>query len=237
MQVQILHGIKTFIGVVHGPAVAAVALTAVGSYIHVSQLIQLHNHPEDAQKLDANDYAWDIYSSVLNLVFLTRFALNTQLNVAWESVLLVVQFGFLAHNVLTLGIVLTWSWVSVLYYLQIVCPAVMNVINILDYFRGHMGVTHLMVNFNNNILPVLLTNSFMCINLSFKVYYDTWTMTAYRLLENSLKIYCLYQYILYELFNQFEDEFLPYEGHSRQDYFLVVTLIMQVVYDGGTCGR
>lgn len=63
-------------------------------------------------------------------------------------------------------------------------------------------LSHFIVDCNNNFLPIFMSHSFLLVNDNFPFYSDSTYFSPsliYKLAQFSLKIYCIYQFILYEV--------------------------------------
>lgn len=72
--------------------------------------------------------------------------------------------------------------------------------------KSHSPFHHFIQDCNNNYLPIFISHSFLLVNDNFPFYTESSFLQPsliYKLAQYSLKIYCIYQFILYEVASMF----------------------------------
>ncbi|ODV79725.1 uncharacterized protein CANTADRAFT_28669, partial [Suhomyces tanzawaensis NRRL Y-17324] len=195
--------------VVHNPVATSVLLLLSGSLVHGAHL-QLVVRSQQYELLFAEDYVLDLISNAINLVFLLRFLLQCRFPVAIEAVL------FLAQNY-GCYLLLTDHERSFLYGSgvltvlkaclvgQIMFPYLIMVMNLVEWCSvGYKDEPYpFLFECNNNYLPIFVSHSFLYINTGFPLLADTAVLRnallVYTLSEFSIKFYCIYKFILFEV--------------------------------------
>lgn len=222
---------------IHNPLLACGAILTARFGLLTLQLIksssQLFSH------VNVDEYALDFLHNIINLLFVLRFpaAAKDGLSIVssnWsEAILLVLQnLGCVAllwcpeysllhskiHPVLK-GFML---W-------QIVCPYLILALSVVEMKRGQnysekmallprkLLTGSLLVDTNNNLLPIFMAHSFAAANFSFP-FAPVWLVITYKVACFSLKFYLINRYVLYELvvvisdvstLKQYSDLYMP----------------------------
>lgn len=202
--------------VLHNPLLSSVAVVACVVFLHAAQLYRL-SAAKSFELVFASDYAMDLVSNAINVLFLVRFSVRSKgESQQIRSTLLAETLLFAAQNAGCYLLVfhreysLLYSGINPLFKLFIVwqcaCPYVILAMNAADEVRcgrglSRAGVRDFLVDANNNCLPIFIAHSYVLINFSFPFLAAglAWVLVAYKLAAFSLKFYCIYQFILYEV--------------------------------------
>lgn len=222
------------INIVYNPLVVSLALVCLTTYLQSTQLTQILRSTLQINYLDVREFFTDILSNIINIIFLVRFTAGFRTSMAVELPFLVMQtiiVGYLIYN-----FKFAFDYESGLFILQILCPALINIINMQDFFAKTINFQGLLVNLNNNYLPILLTNSFCLINLNFKLITfnlnpeNHYWVLIYQILLISLKFYCLFQYIWVEILNIFQ--VTPQEKlNLNHNNYLILACTLMMIFD------
>lgn len=219
---------------VYHPLIVSGLLILLYVYIQTTQLKEIHHLKLLLMDFNLNDYKYDLLSNLANLLFILRFSLSIKFPVVFEVLLFASQvlilFTFTYSYFITSN-TLAYGWccyiTTILYYCQVICPIILTGVNIIELFQSHISLSRLFINCNNNYLPVILTNSFHSINLNFPLFDLDYVLSSYKILIISLKFYCLYQYILFELINNFNNEYVDFKiPTNRNNYYVILALVV-----------
>lgn len=237
LHMKVFRFLDYAIGIVHNPIITGIVLTVVSSYINGIQLSQVANKSSFLNFVLFDGHMLDLISNAFNLLFLLRFTVNTYFNVLFEVILLGFQSIYIAYIMNNKISLKTWDLMTGLFYLQVLCPLLINFMTAIDYFCKRLSFKRSLLNFNNNLLPLLLTDSFHYANFQFNLFHNDKILLTYKLLTYSLKFYCLYQYILCEVYNNLTNEFIDFNyGFNYKNYFLIVCILVLMGFDGGYLG-
>ncbi|KAK6454235.1 uncharacterized protein RJT20DRAFT_57258 [Scheffersomyces xylosifermentans] len=198
--------------IVHNPIITSSLLIIAICAIQCNQLYYLftakYNQPDF---IFMEDYMFDIVSNALNILFVLRFQTKSSapINVAWEAVLFVLQ-NIGCYNLLfnyEYSILFNYeikTSLKVCLITQIVFPYLILVINLIDY--KNLTPSVFLSDCNSNYLPIFISHSFLYINCNFP-YFDSSPYEAilsnipfiYKVCSFSIKFYCIYGFILYEI--------------------------------------
>lgn len=165
--------------------------------------------------LHINDYLLDILHNLVNLLFIVRFSGCSKIvsHPALEWVLLILQnqacFVLLfcpEYSILYANIHVVVKGFMVW---QILCPYLILMMTVVDNFfqkdnedekrPKKLRVQALLVDTNNNFLPIFIAHSFAWINFNFPFSQGAGAIFAYKCATFSLKFCLIYRFILYEL--------------------------------------
>ncbi|CAH6719793.1 hypothetical protein CLIB1444_02S16622 [[Candida] jaroonii] len=221
------------LNIIYNPLVVSFSLVCLTTYLQSTQISELLRSNLQITYLDINAYLKDILSNIINIIFLVRFTGGLRRSMVIEIPFLMIQsiiVGYLFYN-FKFG----FNYESSLFILQIVCPALINIINFQDFLSKIIGFKELLANLNNNCLPILLTNSFCLINLDFKLLNfnlhqdgSEYLLLAYQILLISLKFYCLFQYIWVEVLNIFEYAQEEKLNLNHNNYLILACTLMMI---------
>lgn len=230
---KVFNWLSCMVSIIHNPVITGVLLMLVASYINGVQLYQVFSRCSFLNFVEYEQHALDLVSNVFNLMFLVRFTMATHFNIVFEILLLTLQSGYVSFITYNKVLENSWDFTTGLFYLQILCPLLINLFGVVDYWVKKMSFKRMVLNANNNLLPVLLTDSFHFVNVKFNLFHNTDILLAYKVLSYSLKFFCLYQYILYEVFNNMNSEFVEFtRGFNTRIYVTVICLLVLVGFDG-----
>lgn len=200
---------------VHNPIVAlavclgafvALQVSLVGAAVSTSHTVHLR----------LNDYILDLLHHAVNLLFILRFVCGP--NVAITSQPIAEWILFVIQNVGCMVFIFCPGY-SLLYLnlhvvfkgfmvWQIMCPYLILAMNIAEGWSStddekngstRSSLHALLVDSNNNFLPVFIAHSFAQINFNFIFMQGTWVSFLYKCACFSLKFFLIYRFILYEL--------------------------------------
>lgn len=249
--IRSFNGLNYVINIIHNPLVVAALIIFTYGYIQTFQLVELCQIPVLVEDLNVDDYFLDFISNIINLLFLLRFSILARFPFLIELGLFIIELGLLfifSYNYYLNVVPFTNSWNYIftngLYYCQVICPLILNLVNVVELYNSNITFHRFFINSNNNYLPVFLTNSFQLINLYFPIFFTLETnchnefevrymfLCAYKILIISVKFYCLYQYILFELLNNFNNEFIDFKTPiNYYNYYLILALLIISGFD------
>lgn len=209
---------------IHNPFVACFLVVATLLPLQYSQLSTAFQIDELAL-FDKDDFIIDIFHNLVNLVFIFRFVRSLQ-NLTLRCLLFTEIFLLILQE---FGVVLLlfcpkysllYSDISMVLRLfiwwQILCPYVILICNAFD--RGeeeetnysdekrhlvstckNYNLLNIVVETNNNMLPIFMAQSFATINLDFPFYEGFWLPFLFHIGQISIKFYIICRFILYEL--------------------------------------
>lgn len=203
--------------VVHNPLLSSVVILAAVVFLHGAQLWRL-TATRLFEFIFASDYVMDLVSNAINVLFLVRFSLRNKKgtcqkvrsSLAWEAALFAAQnvgcYVLVFHRDYSLLHSAINPFFKVFIVWQCACPYVILAMNVVELVRRDLDITEdvmrdFVVDANNNYLPIFIAHSYVLINFSFPfvVAGTAWVLVAYKLAAFSLKFYCIYQFILYEV--------------------------------------
>lgn len=169
---------------------------------------------------DQDDYLLDIFHNVVNLVFIIRFVmslrtLTRRTNLLVEGCLLVIQEFGVVVLLFCPKYSLLYSDINVVLrvfiWWQILCPYIILIFSTVDTgreehtekgTRSRLPSNYLLdiiVETNNNMLPVFMAHSFATINFDFPFHDGVLLPILYHVGVLSIKFYIICRFILYEL--------------------------------------
>lgn len=271
------HQIKIFdyylCKIVHNPIVSSVVLAASLLVLNIFQLAQFIQ-TQQFEFLFVNDYYLDLIQNLVNAVFLIRFSSNIPSNVYLESLLFGIQ------NIACFVLIFNPNY-SLLYtdmnYMfktfiiwQNLCPYIILAMNLFEMVRKSrsnndiekldetqqqpFNLAEFLTDSNNNFLPIFIAHSYLLINFNFPLVFNknlSWVIFIYKLSSFSIKFYCIYQFILYELsvvifksphikdysvfynpiqLNMEKSQYLTFYDNNK-NYFLYSTVGLVIMFD------
>lgn len=203
------------------PLVAAALAVASYAFIAFSQ-IRITINLSGLAALTSTGYGTDFLQQLVNLVFIWRFALGPNMNIktlsSLEVLLLVLQeigcgvLLFCPEYSLFHADISTFFKVIILW--QIFCPYFILALNVCDNDdeeestavtekpSAQSRLNHfktLLIDTNNNFLPIFIAHSFAAVGVDFPIYSDPIAPLIYKAATLSLKVYLIARFILYEL--------------------------------------
>lgn len=208
-----------FCSVLHNPWLACLLTLGLFLRLQYSQVSAAWAMNE-LSYFDADDYLLDVFHNIVNLVFILRFAMSLQsltrrTNLLVETALLVLQEFGVVVLLFYPKYSLLYSDISVVLrvfiWWQILCPYIVLIFNVIDSNKDEVSekglvlkspVTNLLtviVETNNNMLPVFMAHSFATINFDFPFHDGITLPLVYHVGVISIKFYIICRFILYEL--------------------------------------
>lgn len=190
-----------FSKIIQNPTITCGIVLILFSIIQVSQVREMYiqNHFEF---IFEDDYWMDILSNFLNILFIIRFSTNYYTNIVIELAFMVMQnLGYcylLTSNYSLLSEDHQKIMIFVIFF-HIACSYTIFMSNMFDVYCGNNKLIDALKNSNNNFLPLLLIQSFLLVNITFPLFHNNKLVIAYLAFQFSVKIYCIYQYALYEI--------------------------------------
>lgn len=213
---------RLFCTYLHNPFVGCLLVVVSLLRLQHDQLTTAFQMKELAY-FDVDDYLLDLFHNVVNLVFIVRFVMSLRCltlrsNVLLEIILLIFQeFGVI--------VLLFYPKYSLLYsdisvvlrvfiWWQILCPYLILLFNTIDIGKDKEEVTEekrqlasrpsynilsVVVETNNNMLPVFMAHSFATINFDFPFHEGISLPLLYHIGVISIKFYIICRFILYEI--------------------------------------
>ncbi|CAK9442239.1 uncharacterized protein LODBEIA_P59820 [Lodderomyces beijingensis] len=185
--------------ILHNPIYSSTIIISFTYY----QLVQNSSTTTTTAK---EDYAYDLVSNIINLIFICRFQFKFAHNhklvpplakLVSEVVFLLIQIASCCYLMTTLYPVYPSS-IQIFIILQILLPFVIFVTSM--WHHAAQEWTRALSECNNNLLPFFISNSFLFIN-----YYDDGLGSiglmglCFKLACFSFKFYLIYQFVVYEL--------------------------------------
>lgn len=210
---------------VHNPILASL-VTVSAALLLLSLLFFLANPSERLANVAVSDYARDLLHNAVNIAFVVRFPAASKKGLAvvshkWaEASLLLIQIAgcvaLLLHSQYSLLYSNIHPVLRGIMWWQMVCPYLIFVLymcearlckNTLDEkhvltspsLPPKLLTRSLLVDTNNNLLPIFMAHSFAAVNFNFPVQGSLWTLALYKFGCFSLKFYLINRYVLYEL--------------------------------------
>ncbi|SGZ50126.1 CIC11C00000005564 [Sungouiella intermedia] len=208
---------------IHNPFVLS-ALVLTGSMLLLAMLFTVPM-PDTFANVEFNDYLLDFLHNAINLIFIVRFPASSSRGLTILSSTL-AELLLLAIQNVGCAVLLFSSEYSLLYsnmhpilrmfmLWQIVCPYLIFLLHLLEnWWRAKNPVStsekrtilapklltgSLLVDTNNNFLPVFMAHSFASINFNYPLAGAYWVVLVYKLACFSFKFYLINRYVLYEL--------------------------------------
>lgn len=202
----------------HNPVLAAILMVASYSYINFYQLYAAATDAHSMASLDSPSYFADFLQQMVNLVFISRFVRGPKIRPSTSSA---KEIGLLVLQELGCAILLFCPKYSLFYadisvllkammVWQVICPYLILALNIFEedsteddektpdtqkinyFFR-------LLVDTNNNFLPIFIAHSFAAVGMDFPLYNGAIAPLIYKGAVLSLKLFLIAKFILYEL--------------------------------------
>lgn len=206
---------------IHNPILASTVMLLSALQLLGLQMMSAPSS-EHFVNVSFSDYFLDFLHNAVNLLFIIRFPATSKKGLSivsstlGESVLLLIQNAGCAalflcpqysllysnmHPVLK-GIMLWQIVFPYLIFLVHICESKWNKLNgseKLLQLEDKMLTSSLLVDTNNNLLPVFMAHSFAAVNFNFPLVSSFWALLIYKLACFSLKFYLINRYVLYEL--------------------------------------
>lgn len=201
----------------HNPIVSSAIIVGTCCAINLTQYLKISARSQ-WELIFVNDYVLDLLQNLINLVFVLRYSMGKFGSVHQEMTLLVLEnIGCInlvfnsRYSLLTTNIN---GLLKAFILWQILCPYFILTINFIDYVNWKFSLQkprslvdnndkmvtfhELLVDTNNNYLPIFIAHSFIILNFNFPFVSNEWLIFVYKIAVFLLKFYCIYRYILYE---------------------------------------
>mmetsp|Transcript_7327 Transcript_7327/g.9271 ORF Transcript_7327/g.9271 Transcript_7327/m.9271 type:complete len:298 (-) Transcript_7327:218-1111(-) len=202
---------------IHNPIISSIVLISTCCFINGVQYYDIYVKSQ-WELIFIQDCIFDLLQNIINLIFILRFCMGKFGNTPMEVLLLMIEnigcfnlvfnqrYSLLMTNVnIVLKVFILW---------QILCPYFILTINLADYINWKirdykpqslldnndvvLSFYELLIDTNNNFLPIFIAHSFVLIDLNFTFVTSEWIIFAYKISIFLLKFYCICRYILYE---------------------------------------
>lgn len=204
---------------IHNPILNSTAMVA-GAALLMSKLLMTAASVDQFVHVNFDEYLLDFLHNVVNLLFIVRFPAFSKNGLSiksssWsEALLLVVQNCGCAMLLLCPNYSLLYSNIDPLLkgfiLWQIVCPYLILIMHLCEAkfpransekspSESRFLLNSLLVDTNNNLLPVFMAHSFAAVNFNFPFANSFWLLQGYKFACFSLKFYLINRYVLYEL--------------------------------------
>lgn len=221
--------------IIHNPIISSIIIITSISILNISQIIKI----QQSNKIDfifINDYYFDLLQNIINFIFIVRFILNKfKTNLIIESILFIFQNLGCYLTLFNPNVSLLYSNINYVFKVLIVwqslCPYIILIVNFMDYLKNKNNEKHefdlkfFLIESNNNFLPIFIAHSYIFINFNFPFLLSSnfqWLIFIYKLYSFSLKFFCIYQFILFELVRIFYSVNSPAKNYSS--YYTPVNL-------------
>lgn len=205
---------------IHNPYILSTAILA-GSIVLLAGLVSAAS-VEPLSNVPFNDYFLDFLHNAINLIFIVRFPAASKSGLAIVSSKF-AEWHLLVAQVAGCGVLLFSPKYSLLYsdihpvlrsfmWWQIVCPYFILLLLVGEQQWARRSASEksqsvrqkwltgsLLVDTNNNLLPVFMAHSFAAINDNFVFVNAPVAVCLYKLACFSFKFYLINRYVLYEL--------------------------------------
>lgn len=204
-----------------------ISILAIGliTYIQCHQLAGSIKYGEELSSSMVSNYGRDLISNGINIIFILRFSIVDSSYLFVEVCLALILSVLCGHSIYDFYLNFVNSIPDTLYLLQYACPIVLNILNTMEA----QSVKSYLILFNDNLLPIFLSNSFVLVNLQFPLFDNSYVLFYYRIVIISLKFYCLLTYILYELFNINDVMFA--KKLNFKNYLILVSIVILSIFD------
>lgn len=202
---------------VHNPIFSSIVLIGSCCFINGIQYYEIYTKSQ-WELIFIQDCIFDFLQNIISLIFILRFCIGKFGNAPIEAALLVLENIGCFNLVFNQNYSLLMTDVSIAFKVfilwQILCPYFILTINLADYINWKIGdckpksllgkndivlsFHELLIDTNNNFLPIFIAHSFIIIDLNFTFVTSNWIIFAYKLSIFLLKFYCICRYILYE---------------------------------------
>lgn len=164
------------------------------------------------------DYMSDLLQNIISLVFIIRFHMDKFGDTKVEVMLLIFEnigcFKLIFNSNYSVLVTDMNICFKILTLWQILYPYFIVIMNLIDYMnwkdrknnskslpgsRRIFTFHELLVDTNNNFLPIYIAHSLIIINFSFPFATFELIVYAYKISILLLKFYCIYGYVLYEI--------------------------------------
>lgn len=214
---------------IHNPIVSSILLIILISILHTIQLIKMNNLNQfeflfiKDYFLDIISNVINLIFIIRFSIKKTKKNENNKLNsnIGFEILLFILQnFGCYKllfdqnYSLLFTNINIIFKFFVIWQYL---CPYIILFMNLIDLLKNwisssstslssstndQFNLLDFLIDANNNFLPIFIAHSYILININFPFLFDSifnWLIFFYKLCSFSIKFYCIYQFILYEL--------------------------------------
>lgn len=199
------------------PTICTIGLIGSCIFIHGIQFYKIFYNSQWGL-IFIQDYLLDLLQNIISLIFVLRFCMGWFGDIKTEVLLLVFENIGCINLVFNNEYSLLFTDISIIFKVfilwQILCPYFILAINLMDYMKKRVRyqepksllnhssriftLRELLIDTNNNFLPIFIAHSFIIINTNFPFVTSVWVIYAYKFSIFLLKFYCICRYILYE---------------------------------------
>lgn len=259
---------------IHNPIVLSIFILA-GAILLLAMLVAAASI-DTLSHVAFHDYFFDLVHNAINLIFIVRFPSSSSRGLAIVSSTAMEWLLLIAQNLGCMVLVFSSEY-SLLYYnlhsvlkafmwWQIVCPYLILVLLLAEKWWCRRSLSEkaplklqklltgsLLVDTNNNFLPIFMAHSFAAINVNFPFVSAPYVDIVYKMACISFKFYLINRYVLYEIvmvisdvsnLKSYAELYTPVqigkEKSSRWSFFsrhvnliLICCTVVLMIIDGG----